>query len=242
MFLVFKTVSEPQMGLVKRVGQYIEYIVGWLDDNVKDLVPIKHLNPTIIDDENVALAWKFAGNFTGYVSVRNNTLLNDQLEILSSDEPSFVKKKYYLTEEDKNNAAAFMKIVLRKMLDEVYDKRLDHLNLGVSTLELLSWTTQYEEAKRHLETNDDNLPMLKSLAEQRNITLTEMANKVVNAKTKLDNEISKLLSKKQLIEKEIKECKDVRELNVLIHYRFGYNMPVKQQLEMGIEESSKYDL
>lgn len=242
MFLVFKTVSEPQMGLVKRVGQYIEYIVGWLDDSVKDLVPIKHLNPTIIDDENIALAWKFAGNFTGYVSVRNNTLLNDQLEILSSDEPSFVKKKYYLTEEDKNNAAAFMKIVLRKMLDEVYDKRLDHLNLGVSTLELLSWGTQYDEAKRHLETNDDNLPMLKSLAEQRNITLTEMANKVVNAKTKLDNEISKLLSKKQLIEKEIKECKDVRELNVLIHYRFGYNMPVKQQLEMGIEESSKYDL
>jgi hypothetical protein len=84
--------------------------------------------------------------------------------------------------------------------------------------------------------------MLKSLAEQRNITLTEMAYKVVNAKNKLDNEISKLLSKKQLIEKEIKECKDVRELNVLIHYRFGYNMPVKQQLEMGIEESSKYDL
>jgi hypothetical protein len=84
--------------------------------------------------------------------------------------------------------------------------------------------------------------MLKSLAEQRNITLTEMAYKVVNAKNNLDNELSNLLSKKQLIEKEIKDCKDIRELNVLIHNRFGYNMPVKQQLEMGIEESSKYDL
>lgn len=242
MFLVFKTVSEPQLGLVKRVGQYIEYIVGWLDDSVKDLVPIKHLNPTIIEDENVALAWKFAGNYSGYVSVRVNTLMNDQLDIVSSDEPSHVKKKYYLTNEDRENGTKFMKIVLRKMLDEVYDKRLDHLNLGVSTLELLSWSTQFAEAKHHLETNDTAVPMLQSLADQRNISLTQMAIKVMDAKAKFDDEITKLLSKKQLIEKEIKECKDMRDLNVLIHNRFGYNMPVKQQLELGIEESSKYDL
>jgi hypothetical protein len=242
MFLIFKTVSEPQLGLVKRVGQYIDYIVGWLDDSVKDLVPIKHLNPTVIDDEDVALAWKFAGNFSGYVSVRVNTLINDQLDIVSSDEPSSVKKKYYLTEKDLENGAKFMKIVLRKMLDEVYDKRLEHLNLGVSTLEFLSWNTQFAEAKQHLETNETNLPMLQSLAEQRNISLTEMANKVVDAKNRFDNQVSILLSKKQLIEKEIRECKDMRDLNVLIHNRFGYNMPVKQQLELGIEESSKYDL
>jgi hypothetical protein len=84
--------------------------------------------------------------------------------------------------------------------------------------------------------------MLQSLAEQRNISLTEMANKVVDAKNRFDNQVSILLSKKQLIEKEIRECKDMRDLNVLIHNRFGYNMPVKQQLELGIEESSKYDL
>ena len=242
MFLVFKTVSEPQLGLVKRVGQYIDYIVGWLDDSVKDLVPIKHLNPTIIEDENVALAWKFAGNYSGYVSVRVNTLMNDQLDIVSSYEPSSVKKKYYLTDEDIQNGATFMKIVLRKMLDEVYDKRLEHLNLGVSTLELLSWNTQFVEAKNHLDSNDTNVPMLQSLAEQRNISITEMASKVIDAKIKFDDKISELLSKKQLIEKEIKECKDMKELNVLIHKRFGYNMPVKQQQEMGIEESSKYDL
>ncbi|MEY3187024.1 MAG: hypothetical protein RL675_848 [Bacteroidota bacterium] len=69
-----------------------------------------------------------------------------------------------------------------------------------------------------------------------------MANKVVDAKNRFDNQVSILLSKKQLIEKEIRECKDMRDLNVLIHNRFGYNMPVKQQLELGIEESSKYDL
>lgn len=242
MFLVFKTVSEPQMGLVKRVGQYIDYIVGWLDDSVKDVVPIKHLNPTIIEEENVALAWKFAANYSGYVSVRVNTLANDQLSIVSSDEPSSVKKKYYLTDEDRENGTKFMKVILRKMLDEVYDKRLEHLNLGVSTLELLSWNTQYAEAKQHLETGASDTPMLQTLAEQRNITLTEMATKVVNAKNNFDNEVSKLLSKKQLIEKEIKDCTDMKELNILIHRRFGYNMPVNQQKDMGWEESSKYDL
>ena len=241
MLMVFKTVSEPKMGLVKRVGQYLDYIIGWLDDSVKDKVDVSHLNPTIINDENVALAWKFCGNYSGYVSVRANTLANDQLEILSSVEPSHVKKKYYLTDEDKQNAAALMKIVLRKILDEVYDKRLQHINLGVSALEFYTWSTQYQEAIDYLQNNTE-APMLQTLAEHRGISIQEMAQKVIDAKKRFDEQVSTLLAKKQLIEKEIKECADIKDLNLLIHRRFEYNMPAKQQQEMGIEESSKYDL
>lgn len=241
MLMVFKTVSEPQMGLVKRVGQYLDYIIGWLDDSIKDKVDVSHLNPTIINDENVALAWKFCGNYSGYVSVRVNTLANDQLEILSSVEPSNVKKKYYLTDEDKQNAAALMKIVLRKILDEVYDKRLQHINLGVSALEFYTWSTQYQEAIDYLQNNTE-APMLQTLAEHRGISIQEMAQKVIDAKKRFDEQVSTLLAKKQLIEKEIKECADIKDLNLLIHRRFEYNMPAKQQQEMGIEESSKYDL
>ena len=83
MYLLFKNVGDQRQGLVKRVGAYLDYVVGFLDDSIKDLVPIAHLNPTIIDNEDVALAWKFTGNYSGYISVRSATLANDQLDIIS---------------------------------------------------------------------------------------------------------------------------------------------------------------
>ena len=242
MFLVFKTVNEQQLGLVKRIGQYLDYVVGWLDDSVKDIVPIKHLNPTVIDDENVALAWKFAGNYSGHISVRAKTLANDQLDIVSSTEADGTKVKYYLKDEDVQNGASFMKIVLRKMLDEVYDRRLGHLNMEVSRLESASWATQLSEAWSYKIDHTASVPLLSSLAEARSISKDEMSDKIIDAHKKYEADVAKLLSKKQLVEAEIKGCNTIKELNVVIHRRFGYNMPTKQQTDMNWVESSVYDL
>lgn len=242
MFLLFKTVSEREMGLVKRVGQYLDYVVGWLDDSVKDIVPIKHLNATIIEDEKVALAWKFAGNYSGYISVRSKTLANDQLDIVSSTEADGTKVKYYLTDEDIDCGAVFMKIVLRKMLDEVYDRRLEHVNLEVSRLESASWATQLSEAWSYKMDHTANVPLLSSLAEARGISKDNMADKITKAHEEYEAKIAKLLARKQLVEAEIKQCTTVKELNVVIHRRFGYNMPAKQQADMNWVESSVYDL
>lgn len=242
MFLVFKTVSEREMGLVKRVGQYLDFVVGWLDDSVKDIVPVKHLNATIIEEEDVALAWKYAGNYSGYISVRSHTLANDQLDIVSSTEADGTKVKYYLTETDIENAAKFMKIVLRKILDEVYDRRLGNLNLSVSKLEEATWPTQISEAWAYKMNHTATVPVLSSLATVRGITQDEMADKIIKAHETYTSSVTELLSKKQLVEKEIRDCKTIQELNVVIHRRYGYNMPAKQQKDMNWEGSSVYDL
>lgn len=242
MFLVFKTVTDQQLGLVKRVGQYLEYVVGWLDDSVKDIVPIQHLRPTIIENEGVALAWKFAGNYSGYISVRPKTLANEQLQVLSSLEADNMKARYFLTEEDKQNTVEFMKIVLRKMLDEVYDRRFEHLNIEATKLEFATWQSQLTEAWTYKIDPTVESKVLEALANARGITKDEMADKIIKAHKVYESQVVELLSKKQSIEKEIKDCEDIAAINVVIHKRFGYNMPVRQQQEMGIQESSTYDL
>ena len=242
MYLLFKNPGEQRQGLVKRVGGYLDYVVGFLDDAVKDIVPISHLDATIIDNEDVALAWKFAGNYSGYISVRSQTLANDQLDIISSTEADGTKVKYYLTDDDKANAAAFMKIALRKILDEVYDRRLEQLNLEVSTLEATTWATQLAEAKAFQLENTNPTPTLDALANARGITIPEMAAKVITASNNYNAQVASMLASKQTVESEIKACQTVNDINVLIHQRFGYNMPAKQQEDLDYQGSSVYNL
>lgn len=242
MYLLFKSVSDMELGLVRRAGHYQDYVIGILDDSVKDIAKYEHLNATILP-ENVAMGWKFAGNYSGYLSVRANTAANEQLNnIVSSAEEEGVKVKYYLSDDDKSNGAAFMKALLRKILDDVYDKRFTQINLPVSKLEEISWAQQRAEAEAFIADNTAATPLLTSLAQSRGITVNEMANKVIDAITDYNQKVATLLANKQLIETEIKSCAGIEDLNILIHNRFGYNMPAKQQQDLGITTSSTYDL
>lgn len=242
MYLLFKSVSDQELGLVRRAGQYQDYVVGFLDDSIKDIAKYEHLKATVLTEE-VAMGWKFAGNYSGYLSVRAGTAANEQLNnILSSDEPEGTKVKYYLTDTDKANGAAFMKALLRKILDDVYDKRFSQINLPVSKLEEISWAQQRSEAEAYVADNSVVTPLLTSLAQSRGITVNEMANRVISAIAAYNQEVATLLAKKQLVETEIKSCAGIEQLNILIHNRFGYNMPANQQQDLGITESSKYDL
>ena len=242
MYLLFRTVSDLQLGIVKRAGHYLDFVIGYLDPSVKEIVDISHLKATIIEDEKVALAWKFAGNYSGYLSVRANTLSNDQLDIVNSNEPEGTKVKYYLTDEDKTAAATFMKIVMRRILDDVYDKKLQNLSLGASNLETQTWQQQRAEAEAYSQDSNSATPMLSSLAAARGISLEEMVTKVNTALTNYQGQLADLLAKKQSIEAEIKSCVDIKDCNVLMHRRFGYNMPVNQQRDINFQGGSQIDL
>lgn len=243
MYLIFKSVADNQLGIVKRFGHYLDYVIGYLDDSVKDIVEISHLKATVIDNENVAKAWKFAGNYSGYLTVKANTAANEQLDyIVNSLEPDEYKTKYYLTDDDKINATKFMQLAMRKILDDVYDKRLREINLPASQLEESSWSQQRAEAEAYTSDIQSDTPLLSILAETRGITVAEMAQKVLSAISSYNTQLANLLSSKQAIEKEIKECIDIASCNVLMHNRFGYNMPAKQQQDLGVSESSKFDL
>lgn len=242
MYLLFRTVSDLHLGIVQRVGHYLDFVIGYLDPQVKEVVDISHLKAVIIDDEKVALAWKFAGNYSGYLSVRQNTLSNDQLDIINSNEPEGTKVKYWLTDEDRTAAAKFMKIVLRKILDDAYDKKLHNLSLGVTNLESHSWQQQRSEAEAYTKDSLTPTPLLSSLAQARGITTDDMVQRVNTAVSNFNAQVTELLAKKQAIETEIKSCENINDCNVLMHRRFGYNMPVNQQRDINYQGSSQVDL
>jgi hypothetical protein len=241
MYLLFKTVSDQQLGIVKRAGHYLDYVLGFLDDSVKELVDISHLKATVISDTDVALAWKFAGNYSGYLSVKANTLPEEQLQFLSSMEDETIKAKYYLTDADKNNATKFMKIAMRKIVDEVYDKRLKEID-ATSQLETTSWAQQRAEAEAYAVDNSSPTPMLTALATARAITTAEMVSKVSTAIDAYNTSIVTMLANKQIIEAKIKNCANLAECNVLLHTNFGYNMPANQQKDLNFTDGAVYNI
>jgi len=94
---------------IEEIGQYLNYRVGYFDDELL----YSHRLPKMIPlpNKDVAMAWKFAGNLTGNITVREGTIVYDQLDKNSLREYKD-KFKYYLTLEDKLNAAQLMKIAL----------------------------------------------------------------------------------------------------------------------------------
>ena len=241
MYLLFKTVSDQQLGIVKRAGHYLDYVVGYLDDSVKELVNLSHLNAYVFESVDVALAWKFAGNYSGYLSVKANSLPDEQLQFLSSLEPQTRKAKYYLTDEDKANATEFMKIAMYKIVGEVYDKRLKEVDT-TTQLELVSWSQQRAEAEAYTLNNSTPTPMLSALAASRDITVSEMVTKVLTAIESYNTKITNLLANKQSIESRIKSCLNLAECNILLHTNFGYNMPVNQQKDLPFTEPAAYNI
>jgi hypothetical protein len=241
MYILFKAVSEREQGIVQTIGRVLNYTVGQLPDTHNDIADYNHLNPKVLP-ENVALAWKFFGAYRDLISVRSGTLQNEQLQIIASSEATGEKEKYYFTEDDKANATAFMKEIMRMMVDEVYDKRFVQANLSSSILEASTWIEQRKEAEAYNLDSNVSVPMLSALAASRGITVSEMVVKVNSALAAYNDKIAELLANKQAREQEIKACQSIADCNRLLHNRFDMTMPGGQQQAEGITTGSKFDL
>lgn len=241
MYILFKAVSEREQGIVQTVGRILNYTVGYLPETHTDIADYIHLKPKTLPD-NVAMAWKFFGAYKNSISVRPNTLQSDQLELALSWEPGVEKTKYYFTEDDKANTVAFMKEMMRLMLDEVYDKRFVAANMPPSDLEGATWTQQKAEADALEKDPNAFVPTLTVLAAARGITVEEMAAKVKTAVAAFTQRIADLLAKKQVVEQEIKACASIADCNRLLHNRFDISVTNDQREDEGITTSSKLDL
>lgn len=235
MYLLFKSASQKDLGIIQRIGSWSYFTIGYLPDSHKEIVEYRHLNPRIIS-EDVAYAYMFIDAYKGDVSVRTETPQNDRLAVLTSEEDLGTKTKYYLTDEDKANATIIIQELMRLMLDEVYDKRMIQLNLGVSSLEYSSWEQQ------KLEAAADGGPLLQALATARGITEAEMVQKVNDAVTAYNAKVAELLAAKQAVETEIKNCADIADCHRLLHNRFEISMSAAQMADEGITSSATFNL
>ena len=227
MYLLFKRVSDQQRGPIEIKGRFLHMDVGYIPDTHVDVIPYDHLNPTIIDDDDVAMGWAFTGSWNGKLSVRGETLQNDMLNVTSSMEGvADSKVKITLTADQIANGLAFLKIALKKMTDDVYDRRLEKITEG--RFEMSTWDRQKQEA----ENPSQPRPLLTALAAVRGITVDQMATLVDNAVTAYNTEVQTLLVNKQTTEKAIRDCTSISDCWVVLHDRFEMNMPAALQEDL----------
>lgn len=241
MYILFKTVDSRTLGLVTRYGQFVDYVVGFIDDSIAEVIDYSKLNATIID-ESTAKGWKFATSYGPTISVKANTLQNDQLQIIASMEPTVEKVKYELTDEDKSNALKFLKAYMQKVIDELYDKRYNKIVSPGNNLEVASWDTQLKEAKQFISDNTSITPSLNTLATARGLSVAELSQRIVASSENYTQQIIDLLANKQILQDEIYACNTITDANILLHNKFQINMPYKLQLELGIEGGSTLNL
>ncbi len=235
MYILFEMVDQKYLGPIQIKGRWLEYCVGFIPDSHTEIIPWSHLNATVLTD-SVAESWMFTQGWSGQISVRAGTPQDEQLVIHESTEDLSVKVKYTLTEDNTTNCIEFMKAVMRKKLDKVYDARLDNDNLSPSKLEGESWAQQKAEAQA------GGGPLLQALATTRGITEAEMITLVNNAVDSYNLKIQNLLSNKQAIEKEIKDCTTMIECWLLLHNRYDLHAPVLLLQDQGVSTSPALNL
>lgn len=240
MYILFKTVDSRALGLVKRYGQFVDYVVGFVDDSIAEIIDYSNLRATVIDDDT-ANGWMFATSYGPTISVRPNTSQSDQLQIINSTEPSDEKVKYTLTDANISNAVKFLKAYMQKVLNETYDTRFNKLTPG-NNLEVATWDSQLKEAQQFISDSTSSTPILNILATARGLTVAELSQRIVAASEVYTQQVIQLLANKQIVQDEIYACNTITDANVLLHSRFQINMPYKLQLELGITEGSTLNL
>ena len=241
MHILFEMKDQRTLGPIQIIGRYMEFAIGYIPDTHIDIINWNHIGATVIE-EDVAKSYMFADGWNGTVSVRKNTPQNAILEVVSSTEDESTKIKYHLTEEDKSNTVKFMQAVMRKKLDKVYDSRFDKLNLPPNKLEGDSWAQQKAEAQAFKANGSASCPLLNTLAVARSITLSEMADKVLDAIDAHNTQVADLLGKKQTVEKEIKEADTIAKCYLVYHKRYGINAPFPMLEELGESPDPTYNL
>ena len=232
---------ENELGAIQIYGRWLGYCVGFIPETHKDIIPYLHLDPTILE-EATAKAWLLTQGWKGHVSIRPGTLEDEQVQLHESTEATGEKEKYTLTADDNTNTMAFMKAVMRKITDEVYDHRLQALNVNVSELEFKSWDKQKKDYIKYTANNDANVPLLEELATARGIEKSAMAILIRDAINSYDDKVKTLLTSKQATEKLIKDCASLKECFVLLHNKFEYTMPVALATELSITDAAQFDV
>jgi hypothetical protein len=239
MYLIFKRVDQRNIGPIQIVGRALEYDIGYIPTTHEDIIPFAHLNATVVSDV-IGNAWVFMQAWSGQISVRGDSLQDDRLNVVSSSEEPGTKVKYTATAEELANGLTFFKILMGKMLDEIYDSRF--AKTRVTNLESATWTSQREETMAYRADNSAATPVLSQLATARGITLDTMVDLVYTAIQQYDNTIAQLLAAKQAIEGEIKSCQTISDCWVIMHNRFELHMPMPLMISLGVTDGSRLNV
>lgn len=119
-----------------------------------------------------------------------------------------------------------MKVVAKAVIEEEFDKRLQKLDMG-NHLEEMTFQFQYEEAVRYKQDNTAEVPLLSAVADARDLTKDEMADKIITARDSYRARITNLFKKMTEVKQVFKSCTSIVELNRA--YEDYFNIPMREQ-------------
>lgn len=143
-------------------------------------------------------------------------------------------QKYYATADDIAKGAAFHKLIMRLHVQEVFQKRFDSLPINKNSVETVTWNQQVREAEAYLLNNTVATPALSALALARNITVADLANRVIAKANAYSLAIIDLLGQQQSIIDQISAVQTIEECNIICENLFGIPMPPQQAVRLGL--------
>ena len=140
-----------------------------------------------------------------------------------------------LTDQEKANTVAFMKIFAKEVIEEEFSRKYLALT-DKSDVEIASWEIQKHEAREFLTYGEDDpahiTPFLDYCASERELDKTTLSNKILVKAEEYQDKLSTMLVGSQKILKKFKECTTIWDLNVLYADYLGYLLPNNQAIDM----------
>lgn len=150
------------------------------------------------------------------------------------DDPASGVNKIVLDVDDERRNAVLnaMRLVAKAVIEEEFDKKFMELDIS-SNMESLTFEMQYEEAITYMKDKTAEVPLLNALAEAREISLDEMADKIISARNLFKEKVTSLLKQMTEIKSKFKNASTIRDLNRLYEDYFSVAMPESQAIEEG---------
>lgn len=150
-----------------------------------------------------------------------------ELEFASQENPvTAVKVEMPLDDNRIQCIIEAMKMVAKAVIEEEFDKRLQKLDMG-NHLEEMTFQFQYEEALKYKADDKADVPLLSAVAEARDLTKGEMADRIISARDSYRSRITNLFKKMTEVKQIFKSCSTIVELNRA--YEDYFNIAMKEQ-------------
>lgn len=195
-----------------------------------DLGDGKVLQNTAVGDAEVDDDFELKTSFT------NESLSWDaeKQELVVTPAPTYTPEKVSITFDQQRHDAAVlaMKAVAKAVIEEEYDKRFRKLDLSC-TIEEATFPYQYEDAVAYKADPSGEYPFLSALAEARDLTVDEIATRIITARDQHKVRATKLLTEMNKVKQAYKVLTTTADMNRYYEDYFGIQMPFIQAVEEG---------
>ncbi len=152
-----------------------------------------------------------AGRITVPVSIKEVSKVDD-------DGTTNIFYEYFLIEVPNRGEKEIelKKELTLKLINKMYDKEVTALLAKYPQREVDTFYKQLEEAKAYIADNTASVPFIKALAAERNLSVSEMANRIVTKDADFTLASGQLTGKRQRLESEVASATTVAEVEAIV--------------------------